>query len=262
MDTLFLRKQIEEDIAAGLTPFLIVATAGTTDTGAIDPLEEVAAISQQYQTWYHIDAAYGGFFILVEEMQERLQGMSQADSLVMDPHKGLFLPFGTGVVLIKNGQALIDAHTHQANYMIDAYGFDEISPADCSPELTKHFRGLRMWLPLHVHGLGAFRACLAEKLYLCRYFHEEIQQLGFEVGPPPALSVTLFRYPGADPNAFNKALITAIHQDGRYFLSSTLIDEEVWIRCAVLNFRTHLAQVQGTLQMIKDCLRSLLVEKP
>lgn len=257
MDTALLRKQIEEDLEAGLTPFLTIATAGTTDTGAIDPLAEIATISQEFNTWYHIDAAYGGFFLLVDEMQAQLKAMDQADSLVMDPHKGLFLPFGTGVVLIKNGQALIDAHTHQANYMIDAYGFDEISPADCGPELTKHFRGLRMWLPLHLHGLGAFRACLEEKLNLCRYFHREIQQLGFEVGPPPALSVTLFRYPTADPNTFNKELVKAIHQDGRYFLSSTLIDGDVWIRCAVLNFRTHLAEIQGALGMIKDCLRAL-----
>lgn len=257
MDTAFLRKQIEEDLAVGLKPFLTIATAGTTDTGAIDPLEEIAIISRQYHLWYHIDAAYGGFFLLVEEMREQLRAMDQADSLVMDPHKGLFLPFGTGVVLIKDGQALIEAHTHQASYMIDAYGFDEISPADCGPELTKHFRGLRMWLPLHLHGLATFRACLEEKLQLCRYFHHAIQQLGFEVGPNPALSVTLFRYPGPDPNAFNKSLVKAIHQDGRYFLSSTLIDGDIWIRCAVLNFRTHLAQIQGALEMIKDCLRSL-----
>ncbi|MBX2873004.1 MAG: aminotransferase class V-fold PLP-dependent enzyme [Saprospiraceae bacterium] len=254
MDPDLLRKQLEQDTSAGLSPFLIIATAGTTDTGAVDPLEEMAMISQQYNTWYHIDAAYGGFFLLVERMKERLKGIDQADSVVMDPHKGLFLPFGTGVVLIKDGQALVNTHTQEASYMIDAYGFDEINPADCGPELTKHFRGLRMWLPLHLHGLQAFRACLEEKVFLCRYFHEEIQTLGFEVGPPPALSVTLFRYPAANPTAFNKALIEAIHEDGRYFMSSTLIEGELWIRCAVLNFRTHLQEIKGALEMIADCL--------
>ena len=260
METQALRKQIEEDISEGLQPFLIVATAGTTDTGAVDPLDEIAKISQEYNTWYHVDAAYGGFFLLVESMKHRFRGLEMADSLVMDPHKGLFLPFGTGVALIRDGKALVDAHTHHASYMIDAYGFDEISPADCGPELTRHFRGLRMWLPLHFHGLGTFRACLEEKSYLCQYFYQQIQEIGFEVGPPPALSVALFRYPTKDSNTFNKKLVKAIHQDGRYFLSSTVIHDEVWIRCAVLNFRTHLAEIDGTLQMIKEQLQRLLIE--
>ncbi|NRB49646.1 MAG: aminotransferase class V-fold PLP-dependent enzyme [Saprospiraceae bacterium] len=257
MDTGVLRQQLEQDVSAGLSPFLIIATAGTTDTGAVDPLEEIAEISRQYSTWYHVDAAYGGFFLLVDEMKEKLKGIGSADSVVMDPHKGLFLPFGTGVILIKDGQALVKAHTKEANYLIDAYGLDEISPADCSPELTKHFRGLRMWLPLHLYGLQAFRACLEEKIFLCRYFHEEIQQLGFEVGPPPALSVTLFRYPDPEPDIFNKALLEAIHKDGRYFMSSTRIEGALWIRCAVLNFRTHLQEIQGALQMITDCLATI-----
>lgn len=254
MDSDYLRQQLSQDVAEGLSPFLIIATAGTTDTGAIDPIDEIAELSKEYHTWYHVDAAYGGFFLLVASIKKRLQGIRKADSIVMDPHKGLFLPFGTGVVLIKDGQALVKAHTHEANYLIDAYGFDEISPADCGPELTKHFRGLRMWLPLHLHGLQAFRACLEEKIYLCQYFHEKIQQLGFEVGPPPALSVTLFRYPRPNINAFNKALLEAIHADGRYFMSSTLIEGETWIRCAVLNFRTHLREIDGALRMIADCL--------
>ncbi len=117
-----------------------------------------------------------------------------------------------------------------------------------------------MWLPLHLHGLGTFRACLEEKVYLCQYFHQKIQELGFEVGPPPALSVTLFRYPAKQSNIFNKKLVEAIHQDGRYFLSSTLLDGEVWVRCAVLNFSTHSAEIDGTLQMIKEQLRQLVIE--
>lgn len=262
MDPEFLRRQLAEDVSQGLSPFLIIATAGTTDTGAIDPIDEIAEISKTYKTWYHVDAAYGGFFLLVESMKDKFRGISKADSIVMDPHKGLFLPFGTGVVLIKDGQALVKAHSQEANYMIDAYGFDEINPADCGPELTKHFRGLRMWFPLHLHGLQAFRACLEEKVFLCRYFHEKIQQMGFEVGPPPALSVTLFRYPSSEIDAFNKALLQAIHTDGRYFMSSTLIEGELWIRCAVLNFRTHLREIEGALQMISDCLKRVQSPEP
>ncbi|MEZ5042924.1 MAG: aminotransferase class V-fold PLP-dependent enzyme [Saprospiraceae bacterium] len=254
MDIYALENQLAMDVAAGLRPFMVIATAGTTDTGAMDELDAIASICEQYQAWFHVDAAYGGFFILVDELKEKFKGIERADSLVMDPHKGLFLPFGTGVALIKDGQALLAAHAHQAAYMVDAYGFEEINPADCGPELTKHFRGLRMWLPLHLHGLSVFRDCLAEKLLLCRYFHERIQEMGFETGPYPALSITLFRYPAEEVNAFNQRLLAALHRDGRFFFSSTLINGEVWIRCAVLNFRTHLQEIRLALEMIGEHL--------
>ena len=251
-----LQQQMETDLSAGLLPFLVIATAGTTDTGAIDPLEAIGQISKEQHCWYHIDAAYGGFFLLLETLRPSFAGIEMADSLVMDPHKGLFLPFGTGVVLIKDAQALLTSHAHQASYMIDSYGFDEINPSDCGPELTKHFRGLRMWLPLHLHGLAPFRACLREKRLLCQYFHQRIQELGFEVGPPPALSVALFRHPAG--NSFNQRLVAAIHADGRYFMSSTRINGTIWIRCAVLNFRTHLEDIEGALQMITEVVSTLV----
>jgi glutamate/tyrosine decarboxylase-like PLP-dependent enzyme len=169
----------------------------------------------------------------------------------------LFLPFGTGVVVVRDGSKLISSHHYEASYMIDAMGYDEISPANCGPELTKHFRGLRMWLPLHYHGLNVFRKSLEEKLYLCRYFHAEISKMGFETGADPELSITLFRYPAADPNTFNKKLVDYLHADGRIFFSSTVLDENVWIRCAVLSFRTHLREIQMGLDMIGERLKDL-----
>ena len=132
----------------------------------------------------------------------------------------------------------------------------ELSPADLSPELSRHFRALRLWLPLQLYGIEPFRAALQEKVLLCRYFHQEAQKIGLEVGPYPELSVTIFRYvpPTGDANAFNQGLIESIVQDGRIFLSSTTIDGIYWIRLAVLSFRTHLREIDLCLELIAKYL--------
>jgi aromatic-L-amino-acid decarboxylase len=137
---------------------------------------------------------------------------------------------------------------------------EEISPADISPELTKHFRGMRLWLPLKLYGLKPFRASLEEKLYLTRYFYNEINQVkGFETGPEPELSVAMFRYipTNEDANSFNKKLIQAIQKDGRIFLSSTTVNGVFWIRVAVVIFRTHLEQIDLLLKIVKEKVKEL-----
>lgn len=256
-----LRSLLEKDKQDRLNPFLVIASAGTTDVGAVDPLSAIGDIAQDKGLWYHIDAAYGGFFVLVEEGKQKLQGIGKADSVIMDPHKGLFLPYGTGAVLVKDTEALNKSHYYLANYMQDTLGTsEEPSPADLSPELTKHFRGMRLWLPLKLHGLAPFRACLEEKLWLTRYFYEEIQKIeGFEVGHYPELSVATFRYvpENEDANTFNKRLVEAIHKDGRVFLSSTMLNGVFTIRLAVLSFRTHLSTINLTLQVLKEKVAEL-----
>ncbi len=248
-----LAAQIEADKAAGLNPFLVVASAGTTDVGAIDPLIEIGEIASHHGLWYHIDAAYGGFFILTDEGREKLRGLELADSLIIDPHKGLFLPYGLGVVLVKNVEHLKRAYAFQASYMQDAFAApDELSPAELSPELTKHFRGLRLWLPLKLHGLAPFRACLEEKLLLAKYFHAEVQKLGFESKIEPELSVVTYRYIPAigDANIFNKQILESVVADGRVFISSTMLDGEFTLRFACLAFRTHLKTVDTLLEVL------------
>jgi aromatic-L-amino-acid/L-tryptophan decarboxylase len=258
MDANALQLRITQDRAAGLNPWLVVASAGTTDTGSIDPLTEIASISKREKIWMHIDAAYGGFFILTPEGREKLAGIGGSDSITMDPHKGLFLPYGSGAVLIKDREPLQRSHYYQANYMQDTINStEEFSPADLSPELTKHFRGLRLWLPLMLHGLAPFRAALEEKLWLTRWFRAQVALIpGMEVGPEPDLSVTFFRLTraGVDSNTLNEKLMKAIHADGRVFLSSTRIHGEVYIRFACLSFRTHLNTVEKTLKMIEECV--------
>lgn len=260
MDVIKLRALVNEDVINGLKPFLIVASAGTTDTGALDPLNEIADVAQEHNIWYHIDAAYGGFFILVDELKSRFKGIERSDSVAIDPHKGLFLPFGIGVILIKNVEAVFQSHHYVANYMQDALKIaEELSPADLSPELTKHFRGLRLWLPLHLLGLQPFKAALEEKILLCRYFYDKIQSLGFEVGPYPDLSIAIYRYvpEDGDANIFNEQLVEYVQRDGRVFLTSTKIDGVFWIRLAVLSFRTHLREIDLCLEILKTGVQEL-----
>ncbi len=251
-----LENAVQEDEQRGLIPWLVIASAGTTDTGVVDPLEGIGAVAKSKGLWYHIDGAYGAFFVLCKEGEKLLEGMASSDSIVMDPHKGLFLPYGSGAVVVKGGQKLLDSHYYTANYMQDAVASrDELSPADLSPELTKHFRGLRLWLPLKLHGVAPFRAALEEKILLARYFHGELQKIdGFEVGPYPDLSVVTFRYipKSGDVNQFNRRLTEEILRDGRVFLSSTMLEKRFTLRLAVLSFRSHLDIVDLTIEILKE----------
>ncbi len=248
-----LAGMVEADKAAGLNPFLVVASAGTTDVGAIDPLVDIGAVAKEHGLWYHIDAAYGGFFILTDEGRPKFQGLNLADSLIIDPHKGLFLPYGLGVVLVKKASDLQRSYSFDAPYMQDAFrGPDELSPTELSPELTKHFRGLRLWLPLRLHGLAPFRACLEEKLLLARYFYNEVRKLGFVSDVAPELSVVTYRWVPmkGDANAFNKRLLEAVVADGRIFISSTMLNGNFTLRFACLAFRTHLQTVDQLLNIL------------
>ncbi len=253
-----LTELIKKDINSGLNPFLIVATAGIIDTGTIDPLNQIADIAEQYKLWFHVDAAYGGFFILTSK-KEMFKGIERADSLIVDPHKGLFLPYGVGAVLVKNSDSVLHSNYYTANYMQDGANEEMIkSPANLSPELTKHFRGLRVWLPLQIHGIEPFIACLEEKLLLVQYFRAKLSELGFCVGPEPDLSVSYFWYPfESDCDEKNKQLMNAIHADGSVFLSSSIIDKRFVIRIAILAFRTKKETVDEAVEMIVRCLNKV-----
>lgn len=256
-----LDRAVEEDRAAGLRPWMVVASAGTTDVGAVDPLAEIGRVARAHGLWYHVDAAYGGFFLLCPEVRHLFRGIGSSDSVVVDPHKGLFLPYGLGAVVVKDRDAMHRAHRYRAAYMQDAVVDGRVvdDPAELSPELSKHFRGLRMWLPLMVHGLAPFRAGLREKLRLTRYFHRKVGQLGFQTGPEPELSVTTYRWvpEHGDADAFNRRLVERIHEDGRVFVSSTTLDGTVWLRLAVLSVRTHLEDVDRVLRVLEETVAGL-----
>jgi hypothetical protein len=171
-----LEQVIAEDRKNGRTPFMIVGSAGTTNTGAIDDLEALADVAEREELWLHLDAAYGGFFVLTDRGRRRMAGIGRADSITLDPHKGLFLPYGTGCLLVRDGGALKRAHSVQADYMPPLQEADDlIDFCEISPELSRDFRGLRAWLPIKMHGLEAFRAALDEKLDLTEWATDELR---------------------------------------------------------------------------------------
>jgi glutamate/tyrosine decarboxylase-like PLP-dependent enzyme len=262
LQTAGLPELIDDDRGKGLIPFMLVATAGTTEAGAIDDLDLLADICQQKNTWFHVDAAYGGFFMLCEEVASKLTGIQRSDSFVVDPHKGLFLPYGSGAVVVRDRRHILAANSYHANYMQDALQDEELDPASLSPELSRHFRGLRMWMPLKLFGLKPFRAALAEKVHLARYFYDHIQHIpGFEVGPFPDISVVLFRYvpEKGDANGFNRSLVKELLADGRVYLSTTTIDGIYYLRLAVGVYRTHLDDIELCLQILEELAARLSV---
>lgn len=251
-----LEKSIEKDRKNGLIPWVVVASAGSTDTGAIDPLDEIGNITKEKELWYHIDAAYGGFFILTDDGKKKLKGIEKSDSVVMDPHKGLFLPYGTGALIVKDVKKLAEAHRFQANYMKDANIKAGIySPAEVSPELSKHFRGLRMWIPLKLHGVKRFRDALEEKQLLAQYLWKKMNSINdIDVGPEPQLSIFMFRWnpENEDSNELNRKLHKLILKDGRFFLSTTEVNEKFFFRVAILSVRTHQKEVDELLDVIQE----------
>ncbi len=261
-----LAAQVRADRAAGLQPFLVVASAGTTNTGALDPLPAIADVCEAESLWFHVDGAYGGAFVLCDEGRRLLAGMERADSIALDPHKGLFLPFGTGCLLVRDAEKLRNAHSAGAHYLRDLDALDRSreapSPAMYGPELSRSYRGLRLWLPLMLHGAAAFREALAEKLRLAWRFHAGLLRLiesgvPLECVAPPHLSTIPFRLVRgasealADWNARNAALIERINAQKRVYLSSTSLPvadgEAVTLRVCVLGARTHADHVDQSL---------------
>lgn len=263
-----LEAAIAADRDCGMHPWLLVGQAGTTNTGAIDPLESLAEIAQREALWLHVDAAYGGFFQLTEEGREKLRGLHRADSIVLDPHKGLFLPFGTGCLLVRDQTHLRNTFSMTSDYMpplqdaAEAVDFCEISP-----DLSRDFRGLRLWLPIKMSGIAPFRHALKEKLDLARLCFEALSEMKSEIDDrlwilPPQLSVVAFRLESPDlsiaaANALNQLLLREINASRRVFLTSTLLDGRFTLRIAILSFRTHQDRVQECLDLIRQALHKV-----
>jgi aromatic-L-amino-acid decarboxylase len=261
-----LAAAVDEDLARGDAPFLVAASAGTTNTGAVDPLPVIAELCAAKGLWLHVDAAYGGAFVLCQEGKRRLGGLERADSLTFDPHKGMFLPYGTGCLLVREGQKLRDAHHVSAEYLQDLaadHGPVPWSPAELGPEQSRDFRGLRLWLPLMLHGAGAFREALAEKLALAERFTTGLERLiagglPVEIVARPQLSLVAFRARRRENEALpdwnrrNAAFLAAINGRQRVHLSSTLLPvtdgAAFTLRVCVLSFRTHARHIDRCLE--------------
>jgi len=251
-----LEAAIEEDRAAGRQPFLVIANAGTTNTGAVDPIPEILAIAARHRLWVHADAAYGGFFRLVAEGRSLLPALEECDSVTLDPHKGLFLPYGTGCLLVRDPEAMRRTHQGEAGYLQDvAAGVGLTNFTDLSPELSRDFRGLRIWLPIQLHGLRPFREQLQEKLDLARLAHARLAaEPSLEILDVPQLSIVAFTCRGAsgDADAAAAELLRRVNARRRVFLSSTRIGGRFILRICVLSFRTHRDRVEEAVESILE----------
>lgn len=253
-----LREAISADRKSGYTPFLIVGSAGTTNTGAVDDLDALADIARREAMWLHIDAAYGGFFMLTERGRKVMRGIERADSVTLDPHKALFLPYGTGSLLVRDGTALRQAHTLHAEYLPPMQDDpDLVDFCLYSPELSRAFRGLRVWLPLKMHGASPFRKNLEEKLDLTQWATDQLRLIpGIQVVAEPQLSVVAFRLfrsglSRKELNALNRTLLDKINAKKRVYLTATTLRGDFVIRICVVSFRTHLDRMQAALEDIR-----------
>lgn len=255
---------IAADRAAGLRPFLVVSSAGTTNTGAVDPLAEIGAVARDAGVWHHVDAAYGGCFHLVPELRTRLAGLSDADSITLDPHKGLFLPLGTGALLVREGEDLRAAHEMTAGYLPPLPDPEFHDPSRIGPELSRPYRGLPLWLAVQLHGVGAIRAAIAEKVALAAWAADRLRAIdGIELADEPQLSIVPFRVRADDPtdgDRRTRALLDGVNRRGRVFISGAWVGGRFLARFCILSFRTRAERVAAAVEDVGAALREL--EKP
>lgn len=262
-----LAEAVAGDRRRGLTPFLVVASAGTVGTGAVDPFPELARFARDEGLWLHADAAYGGFFRLTGRGREILAGLGEADSVVLDPHKGLFLPYGNGALLVRDGQALRRAHTFGADYLPESQEDPDLMDFHLhGPELSRPYRGLRAWLPLELYGAAPFRRELDEKLDLIRWMVEEVRALEHvRIVAEPELSLFAFRLepPGtgeAERDRLNRELVTRVNQRQRVFLTGTVLPNQGFVvRLCVLSFRTHRERLEMALEDLRAASASVMM---
>jgi aromatic-L-amino-acid decarboxylase len=259
-----LAEAIAADRAAGRRPFFVAGNAGTTNTGAVDDLAALAELSAREGLWFHVDGAYGGFFLLTAEGRRRMAGIERADSIVLDPHKGLFLPYGTGALLVRDVDTLRRAHALSAEYLPSMQEDPDLVDFNMlSPELSRDFRGLRVWLPLKMHGIGPFRTNLEEKLALARHAAQELSRMpGIEILAEPQLSILAFRLaaPGLGApalDALNREFLDRINARKRVYLTGTTLRGRFAIRICVLSFRTHRDRMDEGLEDIRAAIKDL-----
>ena len=259
-----LAEAIAADRRAGLLPFAVVSSAGTTNTGAVDPLPAVADLCTTEGLWHHVDGAYGAFFNLCDEGRAVLEGLDRADSLTLDPHKGMFLPYGTGALLVRDGAALRAAHEATGHYMPDLPHPDDFyDPSQHGPDLSRGFPGLRVWLTVKLYGAAAYRAAIAEKRALALDAHRRLGALpGLAIAAAPELSLFAFHvtWPNAslaEEDAATRRLLDRTTARGRVMISGAVARGRYLGRVCVLNFRTHAEQIDWLVEDVAAALREV-----
>jgi len=256
-----LRALIADDVAAGLQPIAVVATAGTTLTGSVDPIDAVADVCAEFGVWLHIDGAYGLPAASTEIAAPLFSGLHRADSVSLDAHKWLFVPKACGVLLVRDRGALLAAFRHESAYMIEEEGYSH--PVETTLEYSRPFRSLKLWTALRSHGADAFRDAIAQNLELARLLaqlvrdHPRLELLVDE----PQLSTVPFRYvpadSAADADALNMRLARRLQSDGRVYVTSAAVDGRSCLRPCVVNFRTTADDIHALVEVAAEVGASL-----
>jgi aromatic-L-amino-acid/L-tryptophan decarboxylase len=260
-----LEAALREDLDAGRQPVAVIASAGTVNTGAIDPLAAIADLCQRHHVWLHVDGAYGAPAVLSENYRAQLAPLSRADSVALDPHKWLYVPVEAGLVMVRDAQGMRAAFSLVPPYLrtdatpqgvggppwFSEYGFQQ----------TRGFRALKVWMALQYHGTNGYRRAIERDIALAGGLAQALRaEPEFELFEPQSLSIVCFRYapremrdnPGA-LNSLNKALLQRMQLEGRSFVSSTVMDGKFWLRACIVNPRTAVEDIRSLIETTRVC---------
>jgi aromatic-L-amino-acid/L-tryptophan decarboxylase len=262
LDLAELEKAIDADRRGGFTPFLLVGTAGTVDTGAIDALSALADLSRRERLWFHVDGACGALAVLAPDLAPRLSGIERADSLAFDFHKWGQVPYDAGFVLVRDGLLHRQAFATSAAYLRrEAWGLAGGSPWPCDfgPDLSRGFRALKTWFTLKVYGVDALGAAISRTCGLARYLESRIKETPeLELLAPVELNIVCFRYrAGDDAHRVNARIVADLHEAGDVAPSTTVIDGRLAIRAAIVNHRTGRAEIDTLVEKIVAAGRAI-----
>jgi len=284
MNVSALRERIESDINEGFRPFCVVASAGTTNTGAVDPLDKIADIVREFDLWFHIDGAYGAPGILDPGKTHLFDGLKRADSVSLDPHKWLYVPVDAGCLLFRDEATAKTAfNTDEADYIkVHGLADDEtFAYWDYGVELSRRFRALKVWLTLRYYGVKRIAAAIAEDIALAEYLGQVVAAAeDFELIAPVELSICCFRYVPAtikkcmttvsadelieinrNLDALNEQILGIVQKGGKAYISNATVNGRFALRACITNFRTTKADIDETVTVVRDAARQAIGDK-
>ena len=262
-----LRGRIEEDLRLGQAPFLVVGTAGSVSTGAVDALSEVAALCREHELWFHVDGAYGALAAQAAGSPPSLRALAEADSVAVDPHKWLYAPLEAGCALVRDPEKLRNAFSYPAAY----YHFDDqaVNYFDYGPQNSRGFRALKVWLALRQAGRSGYLEMIADDILLAKHLGQILDAHPEFETTSQSLSITTFRYVPPDLRPYlgsenvekylsqlNRDLLTAVEKSGQAFLSNALVGGRFVLRACIVNFHTSLRDVEALLPLLSRLGRS------
>jgi glutamate/tyrosine decarboxylase-like PLP-dependent enzyme len=257
-----LEEAVALDLASGCRPIAVVGTAGTTGTGAVDPLSELADVAARHDLWFHVDAAYGGPAVLADDLRPQLAGIERADSVTFDGHKWLYTSVSGGCLIARDERHLVESFAVDASYIYEDRERTGrgVNSSWMAPTFSRSFDALKVWLSLLAHGRSAYARRISHDAALARYLGERVEERDeFELVTPVSLSICCFRYrpPGEAPtdeylDRLNARLLTELQLDGRVFPSNAVVDGRFALRACIVNFRTETEHLEALLDVAAE----------